>query len=90
LIINTIVNNIIYYIVFIINDNFQILKISLYHSHSNENIPSIEPNYKQSLYLRKITKTEIIKIITYMRGDSSPGIDGISINLIKKNIRTNI
>ncbi|KAF0747826.1 Uncharacterized protein FWK35_00018234 [Aphis craccivora] len=33
-----------------------------------------------SLYLRKITKTELCKIITNMNNDSFPGLDGISIN----------
>ncbi|VVC36760.1 Reverse transcriptase domain [Cinara cedri] len=37
-----------------------------------------------SLYLRKITKTELCKIITDTNNDSAPGPDGISINVIKK------
>lgn len=44
----------------------------------------MKPNYNQSIYLRKTIKLEILKIITDMRSDSSPGNDGISINLIKK------
>jgi len=41
-------------------------------------------NQSYSLYLRKITKIEILNIISNMKSDSAPGIDGISINVIKK------
>jgi len=54
------------------------------NSTTNENIPLIKPSYNQSLYLRKMTKLEILKIISDMRRDSSPGKDGISINIIKR------
>jgi hypothetical protein len=40
-------------------------------------------NPTQSLYLRKTTKNEIISVIMNMKGDSAPGKDGISINVIK-------
>jgi len=45
---------------------------------------NISNNQSHSLYLRKITKTEISNIISNMKNDSAPGIDGISINVIKK------
>jgi len=45
-------------------------------------------NPNQSLYLRKITASEICNIIVGMRHDSTPGKDGISINVIKQNKET--
>jgi len=41
-------------------------------------------NQSHSQYLRKITKIKILNIISNMKSDSAPGIDGISINVIKK------
>lgn len=49
----------------------------------NEN-PNISNNQSHLLYFRKITKTEISNIISNMKNDSAPGIDGISINVINK------
>lgn len=49
----------------------------------NQN-PNISNNQSHLLYLRKITKTEISNIISNMKNDSAPGIDGISINVTKK------
>jgi len=54
----------------------------------NDNISNKEYEYNTnnpscSLYLRKITRTELYKIITNMKNDSAPGPDTISINVIK-------
>jgi len=48
-------------------------------NHNNYNFN----NPVGSLNLRKITKNEICNIISNMKNDSAPGIDGISINVIK-------
>jgi hypothetical protein len=50
---------------------------------SNKEIEYNNNNPSCSLYLRKITRTEIYKIITDMKNDSAPGPDTISINVIK-------
>lgn len=58
----------------------------------NDNRPNKENDYSTdgpscSLYLRKITKTELYKIITDMNNDSAPGSDSISIKNVIKNLR---
>lgn len=57
-------------------------------SDHSENRPNEKNEYNTnnppcSLYLRKITKSELCKIITDMNSDSVAGLDGISINVIK-------
>jgi len=51
--------------------------------HINLN-KDISDNHLHSLYLRKITKIKILNIISNIKSDSAPGLDGISINVIKK------
>ncbi|KAL5236816.1 hypothetical protein ACI65C_004226 [Semiaphis heraclei] len=62
------------------------------NSNTNENIPITKPEYKQSLYIfRKITKLEVLKIISDMRAVQNDESDMYKINewFLKHNLRLN-
>lgn len=48
------------------------------------NLLSLISKRHQSLYFRKIIKQEVLNNIARMKGDSAPGKDGISINIVEK------